>query len=182
MPEPLNLAGLLLVAGALIGAAAASHPVLFPVWSAPRDERLRIVGAHRSAWTMLNAGFLIATVATAGGLAALAVAEANDPGVVAALAAVLVSYAVAGGLWCAVVAIRSLTTPALADLAARGADTEPSETILNAALWGLFGAFTLATGVALLPSPGLLAWAGSWQCRSPSSPPSSRASPSPRTS
>jgi hypothetical protein len=160
MPEPLSLAGLLLVAGALIGAGAASHPVLFPVWSAPRDERLRIVGAHRLAWTMLNAGFLIATVATAGGLAALAVAEGDDPGVVAALAAVLVSYAVAGGLWCAVVAIRSLTTPALADLAARGADTEPSETLLNAALWALFGAFTLVTGVALLALAGIVGVGG----------------------
>ena len=88
MPEPLSLAGLLLVAGALIGAAAASHPVLWPVWSAPRDERLRIVGAHRLAWTMLNAGFLIATLVTAGGLAALAVAQAGDAGLTAALAAV----------------------------------------------------------------------------------------------
>ena len=57
-------------------------------------------------------------------------------------------------------AIRSLTTPALADLAARGADTEPSETILNAALWGLFGAFTLATGVALLALAGIVGVGG----------------------
>ena len=150
MPDPLTLAGWLLVAGALVGAAAASHPVLFPVWSAPRDERLRIVGEHRLAWTMLNGGFVIATVVTAGGLAALAVAEGGEPGVVAALAAVIVAYAVAGGLWCGVVAIRSLTTPALADLSARGADTEPTETLLNAALWALFGTFTLITAAALL--------------------------------
>ena len=47
MPDALTLAGVLLTAGALIGAAAASHPALWPVWSAPREERLRIVGAHR---------------------------------------------------------------------------------------------------------------------------------------
>jgi hypothetical protein len=37
MPDPLTLAGVLLVAGALVGAAAASHPALWPVWSAPRE-------------------------------------------------------------------------------------------------------------------------------------------------
>jgi len=160
MPDPLVLAGWLLVAGALVGAAAASHPVLFPVWSAPRDERLRIVGEHRLAWTMLNAGFVIATVVTAGGLAALAVAEGGEPGVVAALAAVIVAYAVAGGLWCGVVAIRSLTTPALADLSAGGADTEPTETLLNAALWALFGTFTLITAAALLALAAIVAVGG----------------------
>jgi hypothetical protein len=160
MPEPLNLAGLLLVAGALIGAAAASHPVLFPVWSASRDERLRIVGAHRLAWIMLNAGFLIATVVTAGGLAALTVAQADDAGLTAALAAVIVAYAVGGGLWCAMLAVRSLTTPALADLSARGAETEPAETLLNAAQWALFGAFTLLTAVALVVLAIVLAIAG----------------------
>ena len=150
MPDPLILAGWLLVAGALIGAAAASHPALWPVWSAQRDERLRIVGEHRLAWTMLNAGFVIATIVTAGGLAALAVAEGGDPGVVAALAAVIVAYAVAGGLWCGVLAIRSLTTPALADLSARGADTEPTETLLSATLLALFGTYTLITAAALV--------------------------------
>ena len=160
MPDPLILAGWLLVAGALIGAAAASHPALWPVWSASRDERLRIVGEHRLAWTMLNAGFMIATVVTAGGLAALAVAEGGDPGVVAALAAVIVAYAVAGGLWCGVVAIRSLTTPALADLSARGADTEPTETLLNAALWALFGTFTLLTAAALVALAAITAIGG----------------------
>jgi hypothetical protein len=149
MPDALTLAGVLLVAGALIGAAAASHPALWPVWSAPREERLRIVGAHRLAWIMLNAGFLIATVVTAGGLAALAVAQAEDAGVTAALAAVIVAYAVGGGLWCAVVAIRSLTTPALADLSVRGTDTEPAETLLNAAQLGLFGLVALAVVVAV---------------------------------
>ena len=160
MPDPLTLAGVLLVAGALCGAAAASHPALWPVWSAPREERLGIVGAHRLAWIMLNAGFLIATVVTAGGLAALATAQAEDAGVTAALAAVIVAYAVGGGLWCAVVAIRSLTTPALADLFARGTDTEPAETLLNAAQSGLFGAYSLLTAVALVGLAVVLAVAG----------------------
>jgi hypothetical protein len=106
---------------------------------------------------MLNAGFLIATVVTAGGLAALAVAQADEAGLTAPLAAVIVAYAVAGGLWCAVLAIRSLTTPALADLSARGADTEPAETLLNAAQSGLFGAYTLVTAVALVALAVVLA-------------------------
>lgn len=160
MPDPLTLAGWLLVAGALIGGAAASHPVLWPVWSASREERLRIVGEHRLAWTMLNAGFAIATVVTGGGLAALAVAEGGESGVVAALAAVILAYAVAGGLWCGVLAIRSLTTPALADLSARGADTEPTETLLNAALWALFGAYTLITAAALVALAAVIAVGG----------------------
>jgi hypothetical protein len=160
MPDALTLAGVLLIAGALIGAAAASHPALWPVWSAPREERLRIVGAHRLAWIMLNAGFLIATVVTAGGLAALAVYQAEDAGVTAALAAAIVAYAVGGGLWCAVAAIRSLTTPALADLSARGTDTEPAETLLNAAQSGLFGAYSLLTAVALVALAVVLAVAG----------------------
>jgi hypothetical protein len=160
MPDALTLAGVLLIAGALIGAAAASHPALWPVWSAPREERLRIVGAHRLAWIMLNAGFLIATVVTAGGLAALAVSQAEDAGVTAALAAAIVAYAVGGGLWCAVAAIRSLTTPALADLSARGTDTEPAETLLNAAQSGLFGAYSLLTAVALVALAVVLAVAG----------------------
>ena len=160
MPDALTLAGVLLIAGALIGAAAASHPALWPVWSAPREERLQIVGAHRLAWITLNAGFLIATVVTAGGLAALAVSQAEDAGVTAALAAVIVAYAVGGGLWCAVVAIRSLTTPALADLSARGTDTEPAETLLNAAQSGLFGAYSLLTAVALVALAVVLAVAG----------------------
>jgi hypothetical protein len=79
---------------------------------------------------------------------------------VAALAAVIVAYAVAGGLWCGVVAIRSLTTPALADLSARGADTEPTETLLNAALWALFGTFTLITAAALLALAAIVALGG----------------------
>ena len=160
MPDALTLAGVLLTAGALIGAAAASHPALWPVWSAPREERLRIVGAHRLAWIMLNAGFLIATVVTAGGLAALATAQAEDAGVTAALAAVILAYAVGGGLWCAIVAIRSLTTPALTDLTARGTDTEPAETLLNAAQSGLFGAYSLLTAVALVALAVVLAVAG----------------------
>ena len=109
---------------------------------------------------MLNAGFLIATVVTAGGLAALAVAQADDAGLTAALAAVIVAYAVGGGLWCAVLAVRSLTTPALADLSARGVDTEPAETLLNAAQSALFGAFTLVTAVALVALAIVLAIAG----------------------
>ena len=99
---------------------------------------------------MLNAGFLIATVLTAAGLAILAGILGGGEVRSAVLAAVAITYAIAGGLWCAVLAIRTRTTPALADLVATGAPTEPAEALLGAATGGLFAAFVLATGAALV--------------------------------
>ncbi len=61
-----------------------------------------------------------------------------------------VVYAIAGVLWCAVLAIRNRTTPALADMVAAGTPTEPAETLLGSATGGLFATFTLATGAALV--------------------------------
>ena len=69
-------------------------------------------------------------------------------------------YAVAGALWCAALAIRTRTTPALAEMAAAGTPTEPAETFLAAALGGLFAAFTLATGAALVAIGLTLALSG----------------------
>ena len=53
-------------------------------------------------------------------------------------------------LWCAVLAVRTRTTPALADLVAAGEATEPAETLLGAAMGGVFVAFALTTGGALV--------------------------------
>ncbi len=160
MTDGVTAAALLLVVGPLIGAVSASNPILFPVWSAPRAEHLAIVGAHRRAWMLLNAGFFLATVVTCAGLAALAASLTGDAVRTAALIAETVVYALAGTLWCAVVAIRTRTTPALADLVASGASTEPAETLLGAATGGLFAAFTLATGADLIAVGLTLALAG----------------------
>ncbi len=150
MTDGLTAAAVLLVVGPVAGAVAGSNPVLFRVWTAPRDEHLALVRAHRWAWVAINAGFFIATVVTAAGLAVLAEAIDADTGPRAVLAAAAVVYAIAGALWCAVLAIRTRTTPALAVMVAAGAPTEPAETLLGSAIGGLFAAFTLATGAALV--------------------------------
>jgi hypothetical protein len=150
MTDGLTVAAVLLVVGPAIGAVAAFNPALFPVWTAPREEHLALVLAHRRAWTLTNAGFTIATLVTAAGLVVLAGAVDADDGQRAVLASAAVVYAIAGALWCAVLAIRTWTTPALAEMVAAGAPTEPAETMVGGVLSGLFAAFTLATGAALI--------------------------------
>jgi hypothetical protein len=150
MPDPLTLAAILLVIGPVVGAVAASHPSLYRVWGVDRDEHLRIVGGHPLAWVMLNAGFFVATVSTASGLAVLAAALADDPARGAALGVMAVTYAIGGSAWCVVVAIRARTTPVLADHAARGIGSQPAEELLGSALGGLFGAFVLTGGGAVI--------------------------------
>ena len=150
MTDGLTAAGVLLVIGPLAGAACGFYPPMFRVWTVPRDQHLALVRAHHLAWALINAGFTIATVVTAAGLAVLAGSVDADDGSRAVLATAAVVYAIAGALWCAVLAIRARTTPALADLVVAGTPTEPAEILLGAALGGLFGAFVLATGGALV--------------------------------
>jgi len=149
MPESITAAGILLAVGPLLAAIPVANPSLRRVWSVPRDEHLSIIGAHRSAWAALNVGFGLATIATAAGLAILAFSA--DPDVLrsAALTAIALAYALGGALWCAVLAIRARTTPALADLVRDGRPTEPGETLLGAAQGGLFAAFVVVTSAAL---------------------------------
>ena len=45
---------------------------------------------------------------------------------------------------------RARTTPVFADMVAAGTPTEPAETIMGTALGGLFAAFILSTGAALV--------------------------------
>jgi len=160
MAEGVAAAAALLVVGPLVAAISAGSPALIPYWSASREDGFAIVRAHRLAWTLLNAGFILATVTTAAGLGVLALALDGDAIRSAALATVAIAYTIAGGLWCAVQAIRARTTPALADLAERGAPTEPSETLVGAAIVGLFTAFTFVTGAALVALGVTLALAG----------------------
>jgi hypothetical protein len=154
------LVGLLLVLGPVIGAIPVGHPRLIPVWSMDREDHLATVGAHRTAWAWLNAGFTLATVATSIGLVLLPVVLDPDPLPGAALTGVAVSYAIGGLLWCAVLAIRTRTTPTLADLVALGRPTEPAETLLGALNGGLFAAFILITSVSLITLGLVLVAAG----------------------
>lgn len=160
MNDGVTVAAVLLVVGPVVGGVAASNPALFPVWAAPREKHLALVGAHRRAWVAINAGFMVATVVTAAALAILVGAVDVAAGPRAVLTAVAVAYAIAGALWCAVLAVRTRTTPALAALVAAGASTEPAETLLGAALGGLFAAFILATTAALVVFGATLAGSG----------------------
>lgn len=160
MTDGVAAAAALLTAGPGLAWVSASAPSLFRYWSASREEGFEIVRAHRLAWTLLNAGFIFATVVTAAGLVVLAVMLDGNAVRSAALGAVAVAYAIGGTLWCADLAIRIRTTPAVADLWASGAPTEPAETVLNAATSGLFNAFTLITAAALVGLGLTLALAG----------------------
>jgi hypothetical protein len=160
MSDATFVAAALLVVGPLVGALFLADPALFPVWSAPRERQLAIVAAHRRSWRLLNVGFVVATVLTASALAILATTAEADSSRRAALTLVAVSYGIAGVLWCAVLAIRARTTPALADMVSAGTPTEPAERLLGETLGGLFAAYVLATCAALVTLGLTLAFAG----------------------
>ena len=151
MPDALTVGAILLVAGPVFGMlGVGSDPGLYRVWTAPREEHLAIVRARRRSWRLVNLGFVVATILTAGGLVVVAGALEVGVGDRAGLLAIAVAYALAGGLWCAVLAIRDRTTPLLADLVAAGSPTEPAETLLGGAIGGLFWMFALVTSVVLV--------------------------------
>jgi hypothetical protein len=160
MPDALVVAGVLLVASPIIGLVPVAYPPLFTVWMAPRERHIAIIGTHRRAWHLLNAGFVVATVGTAGGLAALAVALASDAGLAAVVAAIAVAYAIAGALWCAVLAIRARATPALDDLGVTAEPAGVAETLLGAATGGMFVTFALVTGSVLIALGAVLGITG----------------------
>ena len=107
-------------------------------------------GRTGGGWRLLNAGFVLATGATSGGLWILAVAWDGAGDGRAALLAGAAAYAIGGALWCVVLAARARTTPAIADLIAAGAATEPAESLLGAAMGGVFQGFVLITASALI--------------------------------
>ena len=161
MPDPLVLAGLLLVLAPLVGSVPVWYPPLIAAWTATREDHIALVGAHRRAWRLANAGFGLATIGTASGLATLAAALLpDDRRPAAAVAALAVAYAMAGVPWLAVLAIRSRTTPALDDLGATAAPADHAEILLGAATGGLFAAFVLATGPVLVLLSVVLAASG----------------------
>ena len=149
MPEGLTAAAILLVAGPLIGLLGFYDTGLYRIWGAPREEHMATVAAHLRGWRALNAGFVVATILTTAGLAVLVGSMPGEAGASAILITATIAYAIAGSMWCAVLAVRTRTTPALAALIAAGAPTEPAEGLLAAAMGGLFAAYALTTGAAL---------------------------------
>jgi hypothetical protein len=145
----MTAAGVLLVLGPIIGVIPVANPSLLRVWTASREEHLATVGAHRVAWAALNVGFGLATISTVAGLAVLALTAGPDGARGAALTAVAIAYGVGGALWCAMLAVRARTTPALADLVRDSRPTEPGEALLGAAQGGLFAGFVVLTCAAL---------------------------------
>jgi hypothetical protein len=161
MPDPTTLAGVLLVLGPVVGAIPVAYPPLLRVWSMPREDHARTIAAHRTGWRLLNGGFVLATVSTAGGLSVLARPLAGEnPASASLVAALAVVYAIAGALWCTVLAIRSVATPALVDLGLVDAPPREAERLLHAATGGGFAAFVLVTGVALVALGAGLALTG----------------------
>ncbi len=159
MTDGVTIAGALLVLAAL-GGVPVAYPPFLTIWSASREDHVRVVAAHRRAWALLNAGFFFATVITSAGLAVLAATLGGDAVRTALLVAIGAVYAIAGAMWCAVVAIRTQATPLLLDLGAIDAPPGPAEHMLQAASGGLFAAFVLATGTALVALGVVLALAG----------------------
>lgn len=160
MPEARVIAGLLLAVAPLIGLVPVAYPPLVPIWTTTRERHIALVAAHRRAWHLLNLGFGLATLGTAGGLVALVIALGADAGQAALVASLAVVYLVGGTLWCAVLAIRARTTPALHDLGRDAAAPANAEALLGAATSGLFAGFVLATGPALLGLCAVLALGG----------------------
>ena len=160
MPDGVTVGAVLLVAGPAIGTICLLYPPFWRVWTVAREEHLALVAAHRFAWTIVNVGFTSATVLSAAGLVLLATSVDVADGPRAILGAASITYAIAGSLWCAVLAIRNRTTPALAQMVAAGTPTEPAETLLGAALGGLFASFILASTAALVALGATLALGG----------------------
>jgi hypothetical protein len=158
--DPTAVAALLLVIGPLLGAIPIAHPALLRVWSASREDYLATIGGHRGAWYLLNAGFTFATLLTSAGLAILAaeIGPGSMPG--ALLLAVAVVYALGGVPWVTVLAIRARRDPLLAQMVAEGRPTEPAESLLGEVTGGLFGAFVLVTGLALVAMAAVAVPAG----------------------
>ncbi|MDH5244208.1 MAG: hypothetical protein OEX05_09765 [Chloroflexota bacterium] len=160
MADGVQVAAGLMVLGSVVFVALGLYPPMFGVWTASREEHFALVLAHPLAWRFINAGFLIVCITSAAGLVVLAGSLAVDDGPRAVMTSAAVAYAIAGALWCAIVAMRVRTTPSIAKLVEAGSPMEPAETIFTSAVGGLFGAYILASGAALIAIGLTLAIAG----------------------
>jgi len=160
MTDGVTTAAILLVAGPIIALVPVAYPPFLTIWTTTRERHIEAVAARRRAWWLLNVGFAGATIATAGGLAVLAVELGGDPVRTALLIAVWVAYAVGGVLWCAVLGSRALVTPLLHDLGATAGPPGDAERLLGAATGGMFALFAVVTSVALIALGVILATSG----------------------
>ena len=62
MPDGLTVAGCCSCSARLPAAASLAYPPMFRVWTVPREQHLALVRTHRLAWTLISAGFTVATV------------------------------------------------------------------------------------------------------------------------
>jgi len=150
MPDALRVAAILLVAGAILLLPGFCDRGLWGIWTASREAHLAAVAAHRRGWMAVNAGFAVATILTSGGLVVLAAAAPVPDPSKAILAATAITYVIGGVMWCIALGVRSGTTPMLGAMVADGTSIEPVESLLGAAMSGLFSVFALATSGALL--------------------------------
>lgn len=144
MSDPLagpGLAGLLLAGGGLVLVLLVGPTTFVPpaLWTGPREVSLRLIAAHARIWRAANAGFAIATVLTAAGLACVP-GLVGTRGTSLALAAA-VMFALASVPWLVMLGIRLSITPRVAaEFAATGAldPTFPPIDRLGGALFPVF--------------------------------------------
>jgi len=162
-----DVAGWLLVAGALGFGVGAGDPYLVRAWTAPHETFLSIVARHPLAWRVTHILFIGGTVLTAAGLAALpALLPDGWPRALALAGAT--AFAIAAVLWIVSLIYRLTVTPGAArDFAAAGTIDQALATFdrLNG---GLFKGFIVIafTGLAAIgiattaggPIPAPVGW------------------------
>jgi hypothetical protein len=151
MPDPAAIAGILLVAGAVLFLIGAGNPHLYRAWTGPRPVYLQVIREHPIAWWFTNVLFIAGTVlivAGAGTLPGLATG-----GGAAWLDATAMAIALAGVLWILSLVYRLAVEPWTARAASDGDTAGPSSAAAPdpLELWsgGLFVAFTLVGGMAM---------------------------------
>ena len=150
MPDDLMVAAILLVAGPAIGTVCLFYPPFWRVWTVGRGRSIS-PSWPPTAWPgrWPTSGSPPRPSSRPAGSSSCRSVQA-DARSSAILIAGAVAYAIAGTLWCAVLAIRTRTTPALAALVAAGTPTEPAETLVGSVTGGLFASFLMTTGLALV--------------------------------
>lgn len=164
------MAGWLLAIGSLSFLVGALNPALGSVWSATREDQLRLIHDAATAWTVTSALFLIGTVLTAAGLwfvpeyvagsgttaPAEAAPETVAPragtparaGMLARVATLV--YLIAAGAWIASLTFRLAVTPDAATAFVANGSLDPAYLLMDRWARGLFGAFTLLAGGSLV--------------------------------
>jgi len=142
-------AGLLLVAGAVAGLWAAATPSLTRVWSAPLPDKLLMIADRRGAWWRANVLFLVAIMATAGGLATLAALIREGGSYGPAFAGLGLTLA-ATPLWAVDLAFRVTVTTSVAEAVKGGAAVPTWYPSAAKWSWSLLIIYSLCASAALV--------------------------------